>query len=587
MDQVEEVKRKTDIVAVVSEYLALKKAGRHFKGLCPFHAEKTPSFIVNDELGIYKCFGCGKGGDVISFVMEMEGLEFIETLEKLASKAGVKIEKRHTEETSEKQQLLDIHSLASSYYHFLLTKHQTGEEAREYLAERGIKQKLIDNFNLGFSLPEWDGLTEYLLKKKGYKREVLVKSGLAVEGNRGIYDRFRGRVMFPLLDTGGRVVGFSGRVIPGISQNEDAKYINSPETLIYHKSQLLFGLSQARQAIREKNGVVVVEGELDMISSFAAGVTETVAIKGSALTEEMIETLARLCSTVILALDADEAGETAMKRSIELAEKRGLNIKMASWSEGKDPDEVARRSPKKWRLAVDKALEVYEFFMKRALAKYGTDSAGSIKRVSVEVVPYLSKIENSVVREVWARRLSEKLGVDKERVWEEIEKVRGGRIVNEKEEDKGPTEPVEEGMVRVEKMEKRLLSLLLGADLKTVKRVQKMLIGLRLYGSAGKVLAEVFVRESEIKPDEFIKNLPSEIRGVAEEVYLGEDDADSSSEKQVVRVGVELGRELLREERLRLSGQVSVSEARGDLAETETLSKQLVELNQIERRFQE
>ena len=320
MDQVEEVKKKTDMVTLVGEYVELKKAGRNFKGLCPFHNEKTPSFMVNEELQIFKCFGCGKGGDALSFLMEIEGLEFGEALTKLAERAGVKlVYQDRGEKRGEKEELLKVHLLAQEYYHYLLQKHEVGKWARKYLKDRKINEKLIESFGLGFSPTGWDGLTRFLRDKKGFSEKVIEKSGLGIRGKKGLYDRFRGRVMFPLLDSGGKVVGFSGRVLPDFARKNEPKYINSPETAIYHKSEMLFGLSQSKQEMRKKGRVVVVEGEIDMISSFAAGVGETVAIKGSALTEEMVERLARLVETVIFAMDADEAGEKAMKRSVSMS----------------------------------------------------------------------------------------------------------------------------------------------------------------------------------------------------------------------------------------------------------------------------
>ena len=579
MDQIEEVKKKTDMVALVGEYVELKRAGRNFKGLCPFHHEKTPSFMVNEELQIYKCFGCSKGGDAISFLMEIEGLEFGEALKKLAERAGIKLKYEERDKNrGEKDELLKIHLMAGDYYRYLLEEHEIGKWAREYLKERKMGKKLRETFGLGFSPSGWDGLTRFLRDKKGFKEEMIVKSGLGIRGKKGVYDRFRGRVMFPLLDSGGKVVGFSGRVIPNLARKNEPKYINSPETAIYHKSEMLFGLTQAKQEMRKKNQVVVVEGELDMMSSFAAGVGETVAIKGSALTEEMIERLARLVETVILALDADEAGEKAMKRSIELAEKRGLNLKGVWWDEGKDPDEIARENPGEWKKMVAKAMPVYEVVMKRAVGKWGKKGVEGVKKIVKEVVPYLAKIDNEVVREVWVKRLAESLGVGKERVWDETEKARKGVV---KDEKKKTGKKEEERMQKGKKLARELLAMLMQEGKGRRKEVKKILTGLRVGEVEGKLLGR-FLKDKVEKTEVWVKKLPKELKIVAEECYLMEIER-GVEDRGMIGVAVELAREKLREERGVLIKKLKEAEGVGDEKGVDDLSGRIALLDQKER----
>ena len=579
MDQIEEVKKKTDMVALVGEYVELKRAGRNFKGLCPFHHEKTPSFMVNEELQIYKCFGCSKGGDAISFLMEIEGLEFGEALKKLAERAGIKLKYEERDKNrGEKDELLKIHLMAGDYYRYLLEEHEIGKWAREYLKERKMGKKLRETFGLGFSPSGWDGLTRFLRDKKGFKEEMIVKSGLGIRGKKGVYDRFRGRVMFPLLDSGGKVVGFSGRVIPNLARKNEPKYINSPETAIYHKSEMLFGLTQAKQEMRKKNQVVVVEGELDMMSSFAAGVGETVAIKGSALTEEMIERLARLVETVILALDADEAGEKAMKRSIELAEKRGLNLKGVWWDEGKDPDEIARENPGEWKKMVAKAMPVYEVVMKRAVGKWGKKGVEGVKKIVKEVVPYLAKIDNEVVREVWVKRLAESLGVGKERVWDETEKARKGVV---KDEKKKTGKKEEERMQKGKKLARQLLAMLMQEGKGRRNEVKKILTGLRVGEVEGKLLGR-FLKDKVEKTEVWVKKLPKELKIVAEECYLMEIER-GVEDRGMIGVAVELAREKLREERGVLIKKLKEAEGVGDEKGVDDLSGRIALLDQKER----
>src|SRR3989339_1660451 len=278
-DQVEEVKSKVDIVEIIGEKVALKKAGRHFKGLCPFHSEKSPSFIVSPERQSFKCFGCQKGGDVLTFLQDYDGYSFLEALELLAKRMGITLESyRPTSQDTYKRRLQEIMSLASEYYHYLLTEHKGGEEARAYLKKRGVGSEAVQVFKLGYAPNQWRSVSDYLVQKKKYAPEDLEAVGLIIRkqelGNRNqsnhFYDRFRGRVMFPLRDHKGVVVGLSGRTL--LKDENEAKYINSPETMLYSKSRMLYGLWENREYIRKENGIILVEGELDVIPSWQAGV---------------------------------------------------------------------------------------------------------------------------------------------------------------------------------------------------------------------------------------------------------------------------------------------------------------------------
>lgn len=319
-DQVEQIKSKIDIVEVIGERVVLKKAGRHFKGLCPFHSEKTPSFIVSPERQSFKCFGCSEGGDVISFLEKYDGMSFLEALEMLAKRAGITLESyRPTSQDVYKKKLLEIMSLSSEYFHFLLTRHKSGEEARSYLKSRGIVNEAISQFNLGYAPNQWRSVSEFLVNKKKYAPEDLEAVGLVIrKDTTGFYDRFRGRVMFPLKDHKGVVVGFSGRTL--LKDEKEAKYINSPETMLYSKSKMLYGLWENREYIRKADAIVLTEGELDVIPSWQAGVRHVVAIKGSAFTSEQAQLIARFTKNIVMSLDADSAGQEAIKRAVNIAE---------------------------------------------------------------------------------------------------------------------------------------------------------------------------------------------------------------------------------------------------------------------------
>jgi DNA primase len=578
VDQVEEIKKKVGIADVVGGFVTLKRAGRNLKGLCPFHEEKTPSFMVNEELSIYKCFGCGESGDIFSFLMKLEGLEFGEALEKLADKAGIQLVKNFQgEEKSEKAKLFEVNNLAAEYYHYLLTEHPAGEVAREYLLGRGVGEKIIKTFKLGFALDEWDGLLTYLVKKKGYKKELLLKAGLIIDSNQGGYDRLRGRVVFPFTDAAGRVVGFSGRIVPALSKGEESggKYINSPETPVYHKSEVFFGLSQARQAMRKNNRVVVVEGPMDMISSFTVGVTETVAINGTAMTEGMMAILARVCDRLVLALDADRAGEIAIKRSIEAAEKFNLSIKVVNITGGKDPDEVARKDPAGWKKQVEGAVEVYQFVMERAIAKWGSKGAEAMKRVSEEVLPYLAKIGNSVVQAHYVKKLAGVLAVLEEKVWEELAKMG-------KKEEVGEIRDGERKEIvrrtRREVLGRQLLAMLFLVGEEEIGEVKRMLSGLDLVDSWGKLVVLILKKGKIGKAGEFIKKLPAELAEVAKEAYLMEMGVESV-QKEIVKVVEELAKEVIKEERVKLTAELKQKEKEGDKEAVSKLSKRFVSLS--------
>ncbi|MDP2861049.1 MAG: DNA primase, partial [bacterium] len=324
-DQIEEVKQKTDIVSLIGEYIEVKKAGRNYKAICPFHSEKTPSFMISPELQIYKCFGCQAGGDCFAFLKEYEGMEFGEALKFLADRAGVKLERISRTDTSEKEKIIEINNLTSRFYQYLLFNSSFGKVALDYLLrERGLKLTTIKEFGLGFSPDSPIGLKKFLIDKKKFDPRDIERAGIGYPKGGYFIDRLRGRVIFPLLDHRGNTVGFAGRVLPGPNEKETAKYINTPETPVYHKSNLLYALNLTRQNIKRKNIAIVVEGELDAISSWQAGIKNVVAIKGSALTEDQVRLLSRFCKKAILCLDSDIAGDAAARRGVITAQDQGL-----------------------------------------------------------------------------------------------------------------------------------------------------------------------------------------------------------------------------------------------------------------------
>lgn len=423
MDQVDEVKSKVDIVEVISSYIPLKKAGRNLSGLCPFHSEKTPSFMVSPERQAFKCFGCSEGGDVFTFLEKMEGWEFRETLEELAKRVGVKLKDfQPTGISRDKEKLIEINKLAAKFYNYLLTKHKVGEVARKYLAKRGIDEKLWDKFDLGYSPDSWENVSRFLTKK-GFGLADVSTAGLVVgresKVGGGYYDRFRGRLIFPIKDSRGTVVGFSGRLLS--ESAKEAKYINSPQTLIFNKGSLLFGLDLARQAIREKNEAVLVEGEFDVLSAHKAGIENVVASKGTALTDNQVAILARLCERVTLCFDTDLAGDTASRRGIELLDIAGLTVKVVELGGFKDPDDFAQKDPKGFRHAVSEARDIYDYFIDSAQKRFDAASPEGKKRIGREIIPVLSKISDDIVRAHFISKLAAILDLDSQFVADAVE----------------------------------------------------------------------------------------------------------------------------------------------------------------------
>lgn len=405
------IKESSDIVTIIGERVKLARAGQSWRGLCPFHSEKTPSFHVNPNLQRYICFGCGNKGDVINFLMEYDKLTFHESLQYLAERAGLKLDDwKPDPQEHARQQQLEALEMASQYYHFLLTKHAVGKSALSYVTERGLKPDLMTRFVLGYAPMQADGLISYLMKKKKIPAQIIESAGLGYQRGNRMVDRFHDRLMFPLSDHRGRVVGFSGRLLD--AKAKEAKYINTPETDLYHKRQLLYGYHQNLNAIRKEEAALVVEGEFDMLSSVQAHVDHVVAIKGSALTVDMLRVLSRAAKTVILALDNDKAGLAATERAIEAAQSFPINMRVLPLVDGKDPDDIARQDPKRWRELVKNATQpAFEFLLNALASQVNLQSAEGQKSLTDQLLPLISKIDHPVERTFYERQLAAKLGV--------------------------------------------------------------------------------------------------------------------------------------------------------------------------------
>lgn len=463
-DQVEEVKQKTDIVSIIGEHVELKKAGTNFKALCPFHGEKSPSFMVSPELQRYKCFGCGESGDVFNFLEKHDGMEFYEALKFLADRAGIKLKTTSGGKRGIKQKIYEINALAARFYQYILLSHPVGKEALNYLLKnRGLKLATIKQFQLGFSPDAQFALKKLLIDKKRYRLDDLVQSGLAIARGSGAIDRFRGRIIFPLHDHRGNPVGFAGRIMPRSSAKssgwQSAKYINSPETPAYHKSSLLYGLNVVKRDIKLKNNSVIVEGELDMISSWQTGVKTAIAIKGSALTEEQVRLLSRFTTKAVLALDSDFAGDRAARRGVTIAQELGLQVRVARIKGYSDPDEMARKNPKEYKKVLTAAVNVWEFIIDQVFAGKKSLSGEAKARVSKEIVPVLASIPDKIVQAHYTKVVAARLDVPVEAVSAQVGKLDvKDRAKSQKEEGSKQVQSSSK-KTRRELLEERFLSL--------------------------------------------------------------------------------------------------------------------------------
>lgn len=532
-DQLEEIRRKIDIVELINESVPLKKTGRNFKALCPFHSEKIPSFIVSPERQIFKCFGCGEGGDIFKFLMLTENMEFGEALQTLAKRAGIKLRRyRPSESEKQKQRLYEINHLASEYYHYLLTKHSVGRKALNYILGRGITRESLASFKLGYSPNLWEALQDFLVKKKRYRIEDLERAGLVIksEKRRGYYDRFRDRLMFTLRDRRNNVVGFAGRTLD--PKQEEAKYINTPETLVYHKSDLLYGLVETKKAIKKADRTIIVEGELDAISSIQAGAGNVVALKGTALTQGQIDLLSRFTQNITLALDQDVAGDQAARRGIELADAAGMAINVIEVKGGKDPDEVSQKTPKLWLQQVKKAVPIYDYFLDSAFSRFDVRTVDGKRKISLELTPILAKISNKVVQAHYVRQLADRLRVEEEAVAAEVAK-----FISE-ESAKAPLERKDyekvEKMSRKEIIEEHLLALAFQSEnwqLLRKKEVQKLIKTPR-FQNIVEALGKYFKRYKTLDSQRLAKMLPAELKETFDKLYLlGIADLIESEEK--------------------------------------------------------
>lgn len=421
---VEQIKEKLDIVDVISGYIKVEKAGLNYKARCPFHNEKTPSFFISPGRQSFYCFGCGEKGDVFTFVEKFEGLDFKESLSMLADRAGIKLEKfkganpaAERGEADEKEKLFEAMEAATEFFERRLA---VDKASLTYLKKRGLSDESIKKWRVGLAHDEWRGLHDHLLAKK-FSRETLLDAGLlkkAAEGEGKYYDTFRHRITFPIFDPSGRVVAFSGRAMR--EDEKTPKYLNSPETKIFHKSEILYGFNVAKNHIRKQDYAVLVEGQMDLLLSQQAGVSNTVASSGTALSVAHLQKIQKLSNRVIIAYDADSAGEKAALRAAELALALGMETKIATLPEGEDPASLAQKDPSAWKEVLRASSHFLDFLLETAVRK--NQGQKLTKEILKNVLPLVHLIQSEVEKSQFIKKIALKMRVSEEAVWSDLQK---------------------------------------------------------------------------------------------------------------------------------------------------------------------
>ncbi|MEX0622053.1 MAG: DNA primase [Candidatus Woykebacteria bacterium] len=573
--QVDEVKKRIDIVGLINEYTPLKKAGRNYKALCPFHNEKTPSFMVSPDRQIFKCFGCSEGGDVFAFYKRMEGVEFGEAMKALAVRAGVQLQDyKPTRAEQQKEVLLKAHEAATNLYHHLLINHPTGKKALEYLKARGIKQAAIRDFSLGVA-PDRESILLDYLAKKGFSAQAVIISGLAMVGQNKPRDRFRGRIMFPIFDAQGKVIAFSGRALGSV----EPKYLNSPDTPIFNKSKSLYGIHLAKNSIKKEGTAVLVEGNLDVISSHQIGVSNVVAPLGTALTQLQIELVKRWAEQVFFAFDKDLAGDVAAKRGIEIAEAAGLNIRVVKMVSGKDPDEIIRKDPLAWKGAIRAAVPVFDYFINSAIDRFGVSDAEAKRKVAAQVLPNLSTISDEILKSHYLQMLASKLGLEESVLREAIKKYEGGQTSEQiKEILEKPLSA--KGQVLVEKY---LLACILQAG-QLPDILDEKIFSDREIKELFRIIDKFNSAERRIKIKSLAKNIPEALLPIFDELLLLDIRAEILEDEEKINKEIRYCSSRLKELNLRtklkeLSLAIRQAEGVKNQVKVINLSKQFRDLS--------
>jgi DNA primase len=523
---VQKIKERLTIEEIVSSYIKLDKAGSNLKARCPFHNEKTPSFFISPDRGTYYCFGCGASGDIFTFVEEFEGLDFKGALKMLADRAGVQLEHFNPKEESEKEKLYRVMEEATLYFENNL---KGNKEILDYLKSRGINEKSIKDFRIGFVKNDWRLLYENLKNK--FSDSEMEKAGLIKKTEKGYYDRFRGRIMFPIMDSSGRVIAFSGRIFvdpsAGSGQVEQAKYLNSPETPIFSKNAVLFGIDKAKDSIRKNNFSILVEGQMDLILSHQAGYRNTVATSGTALSDSTVSKenvvsnlglVRRLSTNIVLAFDADKAGANATVRAGKIALSLGMDVKVVKMADKVDPaDLISKEGADAWREAIKNSKHIIEFLLNKVLENSKNDARKAGREVKEKILPFVDALESSIEKTYFLKKISDLSGIPQVALETDLKKIEQ-ELKYEKEEIK-EADNAQNKLYRKDYIERKLLGIAFWKnDFKILERLAETS---KKYENIKEDLifeAEVFYADDE--------NLNKSV----EEMFLNLDEEDINEE---------------------------------------------------------
>ena len=557
---IDEIKNRLDVVEVIGQYIKLQKSGANYKAPCPFHSEKKGSFFVSQTKQIWHCFGCQRGGDIFGFVKEIEGVEFGDALRILANKAGVELQKQTPEAAlirSEREKFYEECELAAKFFEKQIEASGAGREAKKYLLSRGLSEASVKEWRVGYAPDSWHGLSNFLAAS-GYQNNEIEKAGLAVRSEIGsVHDRFRGRIMFPIFDFNSQVVGFGGRIFRP-KKDDEAKYINTPNTILYDKSRILYGLDRAKIEIKKKNACVLVEGYTDVIMSFQAGFTNVVSTSGTALTPFQLKIMKRYTDNLVLGYDMDLAGDTANKRGIDLAQAQGFNVKVVRPPyEGKDPADVIAQDPGEWEKALKSPKSIQEFYFENAFASNDKKTIEGKKAIAKILLPSVKRIDNQVEQTYWLQKMARDLGVREDDLRAEMKKIKLEEVYDERETDGAP-DVVKK--THNELVEERLLVLIL----KCAKNIE--LVGdahIPFFSDKGREILSA----TRANPGEVEKSLSPEIKDYYSLLFLRSEieEADEASLADEIRFYCCEIEEILLKSKLEDSAEkIKKAEAGGD-----------------------
>lgn len=429
MNSAQEIKNKIDLVELIREYIQVKAVGANFQALCPFHQEKTPSFVISPEKQIWRCFGCGKGGDLFTFIMEMEGLEFREALQLLAPKAGVVLKNEGYQNYSKKKRLLEMLNLSAKYFAKHLNQDQLGQSARQYLLDRGLNKQSISDWLLGYSLDSYDDIIKFFnstkLAEKNFNLTELLAAGLVIEKDKKYYDRFRARIMFPIADINGNIIAFTARISPEKeAETKMGKYINSPQTEVFDKSRVVFALDKAKKAIRDNDLAIFVEGQMDAIVCHQFGYSNVVASSGTAVSQEQLSLIKRYSNNLAFAFDMDKAGQIATDRGIDEALALDMRVKIIVLDEKyKDPADCLFISPDDFKKSLDNSLDIMDYYFNKSIKDKDLSDLDVKREVVAKMLVMIRKLKSKVDQDYWLKKLSQDLDLSEDHLREEFIKI--------------------------------------------------------------------------------------------------------------------------------------------------------------------